>query len=54
MFNWKELESKIPDYQVFWTIDELQERSEVLACEYPDAIKRSITAIAATASPSIA
>ncbi|NLJ85262.1 MAG: hypothetical protein GX322_02380 [Firmicutes bacterium] len=42
MFNWKELESKIPDYQVFWTIDELQERSEVLACEYPDVIKRSI------------
>ncbi len=42
MFDWKQLEAKIPDYQAFWTVDELTQSSKALIQRYPDVVEQTV------------
>ncbi|NLA59325.1 MAG: peptidase, partial [Firmicutes bacterium] len=42
LLSWEKIEASIPDYQVFLTVDELNERTRKLSSQHPDIIEESI------------
>ena len=41
MLNWNQIEARIPDYQVFLTVDELLDRSARLVAQYPEIVEQT-------------
>ena len=42
VLNWEQIEARIPEYEVFLTVDELNERTKELSSRYPDVVEQSI------------
>lgn len=42
VLDWNQIETRIPDYQVFWTVDELRKRSDKLVAQYPGIVDETI------------
>ncbi len=42
MFSWEQIEAQIPEYEVFLTVDELNERTKELAALHPNVVEQSI------------
>ncbi|MGI6566816.1 MAG: hypothetical protein GX341_00865 [Firmicutes bacterium] len=42
MVNWEQIEARIPEYEVFLTVDELNSRTKQLSRRYPDVVEQSV------------